>query len=63
MYKLDNLIISGFEVYNVPQPLGRALTEREPPRRAPRGAGLLQTLLMHTLAVGGLPLPASPRKR
>jgi hypothetical protein len=59
MFKLNDLIISGLEVYSVPIP--------PPPRPSLPGTGaaaavlrrhsLSMGLLLHTLAVGGLPLP------
>jgi hypothetical protein len=65
MFRLDNLIISGLEVYSVPQPPPAsrdvpADAERPP---AEHGAGLLRALLVHTFAVGGLSLPWTGRGR
>jgi len=58
MYKLGNLIISGAEVYSVPQaPMAGYPDESAPARTvARRNAGsVLRTLLRHSAAVGALP--------
>jgi hypothetical protein len=65
MFKLDNLIVSGLEVYSLPEaPRPRPVTDGDA-RERPDGAGgrsLLRALLVHTFAVGGLPLPGSGRR-
>ncbi|HEX9841458.1 MAG TPA: hypothetical protein VGC20_01860 [bacterium] len=65
MYKLDNLIISGFEVYSLPEPPRPSVAEASAPAHpAPdSGTGLLRALLVHTLAAGALPLPLPARRR
>lgn len=56
MHKLGNLIISGTEVYTLPQ-LPAAHTRLEDREAAPRRRTALRELLLHTLAAGALPLP------
>lgn len=65
MWKLNNLVIAGSEVFTLPTPLSpEALYEASrldagKPRRRRRNA----SLLLHTLAVGALPLPVPGRRR
>ncbi|HKI98852.1 MAG TPA: hypothetical protein VKB51_10300 [bacterium] len=59
MFKLQNLIISGMEVYSPPQtPSVQALRDLPRPEKSVRRkVSAPSGLLLHTLAVGGLPLP------
>lgn len=59
MWKLNNLVIAGSEVFNLPTPPSpQALYEASQAAANDRGRRQLNLgLLLHTLAVGGLPVP------
>jgi hypothetical protein len=61
MFKLNNLIISGTEVYSVPTPPRPRFASEPADGAAGRRTERPSALLLHTLAVGGLPLPGRRR--